>query len=381
MSENEQTTVVVIGAGVAGLALGNFLLRRGIDCVIVEKHSREHLAQRQRAGALDSRGVRLFREWGLEEVVVGPTTDSTDREGMPLLIEGEKRSWKPAQYDDEGGQSVFCPQQVLVRNLTETFLRDGGDLRFEAGDVSLEDLDGEHPRVRYRDADGAARVIDCAFVAGCDGYHGVSRASIPADVLTCHSHDFGYAWLAVLAEVPADPLAVMAVHSRGFAAQITRGPNASRFYLQCPLTDTLDQWPDERVWRELGARFGAPVAATGRITDRQLVPLRCVVYSPMRYGGLHLLGDAAHLVSPMSAKGMSLALNDADVFARAVIQQVEKNDPSLLDSYSETCLRHVWNTQVYAVEMTDAMHDAGDSSRTGEFRRQLALARLARMIE
>jgi p-hydroxybenzoate 3-monooxygenase len=372
-----KTDVVVVGGGIAGLALGNFLLRSGIDCIVLEKHSRAHVEQRQRAGALDGRGVRMFREWGLEEVVGDHSADSTESEGMPLRIDGEAHLWQAADDDDPG---IFCPQQVLVRNLIAVFLRDGGDLRFEAGDISLEDLDGARPLVRYRDATGSTTAISCDLVAGCDGDRGVSRTAIPAGVLTRYSHEHGYAWLALLADVPADPPAVMAVHSRGFAAQITRGPNASRFYLQCPLTDTLEQWPDERIWRELEARFGEPLAATGRITEKQLVPLRSVVHSPMSYGRLHLLGDAAHLVSPMSAKGMSLALHDAEVFARAVIHHVEKDDSSLLDSYSETCLRHIWHTQTFAVWITETMHNAGNASYAGEFRKQLARVELERLI-
>ena len=181
--------------------------------------------------------------------------------------------------------------------------------------------------------------------------------------------------------VPADPPAVMAIHSRGFAAQITRGANVSRFYLQCPLTDTLEQWPDERFWRELESRFGEPLPAIGHITDKQLVPLRSVVHSPMSHGRLYLLGDAAHLVSPMSAKGMSLALHDAGVFARAVIHQVKNDDARLLDAYSDTCLRHVWNIQTSAVAITGVMHNAGDASDEGEFRKQLARTELQRMID
>jgi p-hydroxybenzoate 3-monooxygenase len=153
----------------------------------------------------------------------------------------------------------------------------------------------------------------------------------------------------------------------------------SRFYLQCPLTDTLDQWPDERIWSELGARFGEPVAATGPITDKQVVPLRSVVHSPMRYGQLYLLGDAAHLVSPMSAKGMSLALYDAEVFARAVMHHVHQRDSNQLDSYSDTCLHHVWDAQIQAVWITNVMHDAGDTRYAGEFRKQLARAELERL--
>lgn len=372
---DEHPVVVIVGAGVAGLAVGNFLVRKGIECVVLEKHSRDHVEQRQRAGSLDGRAVRMFREWGLGEVVDAHVAhDEIDGDGMPLLIDGQARMWNTT--GDDGG--VFCPQQVLVRNLIEVFLRDGGDLRFEV-DVALDELDSNKPKVRCQDAAGAETVIDCDFVAGCDGYRGISRESTPAGVLTCHALEHGYAWLALLAEVAADPPAVMAVHSRGFAAQITRGPNTSRFYLQCALSDTLDEWPEERIWAELQARFGEPMAATGRIIDKQLVPLRSVVYSPMRYGHLYLIGDAAHLVSPMSAKGMSLALHDAEVFARAVTHYVHQGDASQLDSYSETCLQHIWDEQIHAVWITDVMHNAGDSRYSGEFRKQLARAELQRM--
>ncbi|WP_409464708.1 4-hydroxybenzoate 3-monooxygenase [Amycolatopsis sp. GA6-003] len=373
---DEKTTVVVVGGGVAGLALGTFLLRSGIPCVVLEKNSREYVEQRQRAGSLDGRGVRMLRDWGVGEAVEGHGDGPSDVV-LPLIVHGEQRAWR--MDTDEEGAGAFIPQQVRVRNLVRIFLRDGGDLRFGAEDVTLEGLGTEQPRVRYRD-DRGAKAIDCAFVAGADGFHGVSRTAIPDGFLSCHSHEFGYAWLTVLAEVPADPLAVMAVHSRGFAAQITRGPNASRIYLQCPVDDTIGDWPDERIWEELGARFAAPVPR-GPIATKQVVPLRGVVFSPMRYGRLFLLGDAAHLISPMSAEGMSLALHDAEALARAVVHQVEKDDPSALENYSDTCLAHVWERQAAAVWMTDAMHDSGDASYRGEFRKQVALANLENLVQ
>jgi 4-hydroxybenzoate 3-monooxygenase len=374
---DENTTVVVVGGGIAGLALGTFLLRGGIPCVILEKHSREHVEHRQRAGALDGRGVRMLREWGIGEAVEGPSHDSSDA-AMPLIIDGEQRAWK--MDDHENGEFAFIPQQVLVRELIRIFLRDGGDLRFEAEDIVLEGLDTEHPVVRYRDAAGVTTVLGCDVVAGSDGYQGVTRTAIPDGFLTCRTHEFGYAWLAVLAEVPADPPAVMAVHGRGFAARITRGPDASRVYLQCPVTDTVDDWPADRIWNELGARFGAPVPR-GSIAGLQVIPLRGVVFSPMSYGRLHLLGDAAHLISPMSAEGMSLALHDAEVLARAIVHHVEKDDSSLLESYSATCLTHTWERQAAAIWMTDAMHDSGDSSYRGEFLKQIARANLENLVQ
>jgi p-hydroxybenzoate 3-monooxygenase len=368
----EHTTVVIVGAGVAGLALGNFLLRNGIGCTVLEKHRRAYVEQRQRAGTIDTRGVRLFRTWGLEEVVEGKPI--TEAEGG-FFIDGEEM---PIDTGDDN-ESLYCPQQVLVRNLTDVFLRDGGDLRFEAADVALEGLHGPHPLVHYQDGTGSAKTISCDFVAGCDGHHGVSRATIPADCLTRFSHEYGYSWLSILADVPASHPSGMAIHSQGLAGLIPRGANASRIYLQCPLDDTIEQWPDERIWRELDARFGTPVT-TGPIADKRILPLRSVVYSPMSYGKLYLLGDAAHLVPPMSAKGINLALNDADVLARAIIQQIQQGDASLLDNYSDECLSHIWNYQAFAAWITELMHNAGDASHAGEFRKQIARAELQRQF-
>ncbi|GAA2310966.1 4-hydroxybenzoate 3-monooxygenase [Streptomyces caniferus] len=375
---DKKATVVIVGGGVAGLTLGNFLLRKGISCIVLEKGSRDYVEQRQRAGALDAGGVRRLHEWGLAEVVEGHRHGDLDA-GMTLLLEGEKRQWKTGD-DSEDANGVFCPQQILVQNLIKVFLRDGGDLRFGAEDVSLHDIDTENPLVRYRDAAGSTKTVSCDFIAGSDGFRGVSRTAVPDDILTCSTHEFGYAWLTAMAEVPADPLAMLAVHSRGFAAQITRGPKASRLYLQCPLTDTLEQWPDDRIWNELDTRSGEPVTPKGPIISKQVVPLRGVVFSPMSYGRLYLLGDAAHLISPMSAQGMSLALHDADVFARALVHQVENHDSRLLDSYSDTCLDHTWRQQAAAVWLTETVHDSGDSSYEGEFRKQIARKNLENML-
>ncbi|WP_328610611.1 4-hydroxybenzoate 3-monooxygenase [Amycolatopsis sp. NBC_00345] len=379
--QNETASVVIVGGGVAGLTLGTFLLRSGIHCTILEKHSREHVENRQRAGSLDASGVRTLRQWGIEEVVEEISTGDSADPGMPLLVDGQKRLWKMDGHGEDEADSAFCPQQVLVRNLIKLFLRDGGDLRFESEDISLEGVETDSPTVRYRAPDGSAKVISCDFIAGSDGYHGVSRTVIPEDVLKCDTHEFGYAWLTILAEVPADPLAVMAVHSRGFAAQITRGPNASRLYLQCPLTDSVGQWPDERIWAELETRFGAPPAVRGPIVSKQVVPLRGVVFSPMSHGRLYLVGDAAHLISPMSAEGMSLALHDAEALARAVVKHVDEGDSSLLKSYSDTCLDYIWERQAAAVWMTDTMHDSGDASYRGEFLRKVARANLETLTQ
>ncbi|MFE2583711.1 4-hydroxybenzoate 3-monooxygenase [Streptomyces sp. NPDC059378] len=366
------TTVVIIGAGVAGLTLGNFLLRNGIECTVLEKHPRAYVEQRQRAGTIDAFGVCMFREWGLEEVLAG---DPIPHSEGGFYIDGEAM---PIDVDDDNSESLYCPQQVLVRNLTDTFLRDGGDLRYEAAEVTPQDITGQRPAVRYHSADGTAVTIDCDFIAGCDGFHGVSRRSIPASVLTEYSHEYGYSWLSVLAAVPAGPSG-MAIHERGLAGLIPRGLHTSRIYVQCPVDDTPEQWPDERIWSELEARFGCPVAS-GEVISKQIVPLRSVVFDPMSHGRVYLLGDAAHIVPPMSAKGIHLALHDAEVFARAVIHQAREGDTGLLDRYSETCLPHIWNYQAFATWITDTMHNAGFTGYEGEFRKQVARAELQRQF-
>ena len=370
---DESTRIVIIGAGVAGLTLGNFLLRNGVDCVVLERRSRPYVEQRQRAGTVDSFGARMFREWCLEEVLV---TDADPEVEGGIWIDGQRI---PLEFEeDDNSDAVFIPQQVLVRNLTDAFLNGGGDLRYEVENLALHDIDGDHPSVTYRGGAGDTTVIHGDYIAGCDGDRGVSRASIPDGALTRYAHEYGYAWLTILADVAAETSGT-AIHSRGFAAMIPRGTAASRLYLQVPPTDTLDDWADERIWQEMDARYGESVPR-GPIASKQLIPLRSVVYDPMQHGRLYLLGDAAHIVPPMSAKGIHLALHDAELFARAAISQIKNNDPTLLAEYSETALPHIWNYQAFATWITDLMHNAGDPAYAGEFRKQAARAELQRQF-
>lgn len=372
MVEAEHTAVVIVGAGVAGLTVGNLLQRNGVDCIVLERRTREYVEARQRAGTLDTRGVRLFREWGLAEVLdAGPTPPV---EGG-FFIDGQPM---PIEVGEDDNESIFLPQQVLVRRLADIFLREGGDIRYGA-EVDLEDIGGSSPAVRYRDSSGTTAVIRCDYIAGCDGDRGVTRRSIPAGVLTRYSHEFEYSWLSVLAAVPGTTSG-MAIHTRGLAGLIPRGTENSRIYLQCSTEDTAAQWPDERVWAELETRVGQSLGR-GEILSKEIVALRSVVHDPMRHGRVFLLGDAAHIVPPMSAKGIHLALFDAETFAKAVIAQSRDGDPGLLDAYSSTCLDHVWNYQAFATWITDLMHDAGDPAPRGEFRKQIARAELRRQFE
>lgn len=373
---HENTTVVIVGGGVAGLTLGNVLLRHGIDCTVLEKRSRAYVEQRQRAGALDSFGVGVLRRRGLGAVLEG---DSIQESEGAFFIDGHA---VPMDFDEGAGggedSGMFIPQQILVRNLTDAFLAGGGDLRYEALDVALHEVKSDRPRVHYRNSGGTEKRIDCAWIAGADGFHGVSRSSIPAEALTEYAYAYGYSWLTVWAETATDPSG-MAIHERGLAGMIPRGPHATRIYLQCPADDTPEQWPDARIWSELATRFGTPVTS-GNITGKQIVPLRSAVFEPMSHGRLYLLGDAAHIVPPMSAKGIHLALHDADVLAEALIARIAKDDDSLLARYSDDCLHHIWNYQAFAAWITDLMHNAGDPSYEGEFRKQIARAEMRRMF-
>ncbi|MEU9448766.1 4-hydroxybenzoate 3-monooxygenase [Streptomyces sp. NPDC048277] len=372
----ESTTVVVIGAGPAGLTVANLLRKCGVDCVVLERRSREYVAQRQRAGIVETRAVRMFASWGLADLVLGgPPHDGI----LEFRVDGESHLVDDSD-GSEGPGARLCPQQVLVQKLTAAHLADGGDLRYEVADVSLHDLTGDRPTVRYRSADGIPHTITCTFVAGCDGDHGVTRTAVPDGVLTAHTLDHGIGWLTVLADAPPPAHPLLAVSPQGFAAHFPRGPHSSRYYLQCPPDDHPDAWPDDRVWDALRTRLADPALTAGPITDRETFRLRSLVHDPMQYGRLFLVGDAAHIVSPMGGKGMNLALYDADLFARAVRDHVRDHDDTGLRTYSQRCLRRVWNDQEFSDWLTRTVHDAGDDTRSGSFQRNLARARLDRLF-
>lgn len=373
--ETTATTVAIVGAGASGLTLANLLQRSGVSCVVVERHPRAYVEKRQRAGVVEHRAVRTFEEWGLgDELFAGAPRGGT----IEIRVDGAGRLFDESEHAG-GVRSVMCPQQILVQRLIGTFLDGGGDLRFESGEVALHDLTGDRPRVTYQDAAGGRHEIECQFVAGCDGDHGVSRTSVPAGALRAYSYDYGIGLLTVLADALASRYPLFAVSERGFAARFARGPNASRNYLQCPPSEDLANWPDDRFWDELGRRVGDELAG-GRVTDKGIVEMRSLVHEPMSYGRLFLVGDAAHIISPMGGKGMNLALHDAEVLALGIRAAVQDGDEAPLRSYSEICLRRVWDHQEFSRWMTEMMYESGDVALAGPFRRRLARARLDRVF-
>jgi len=374
IERTEETTVVIIGAGVSGLTLATFLKQSGIACVVLERRDRAYIALRQRAGVVEARGVRMFEHWGLaEKLLGGPVAQTID-----YRLNGASRVFTLAEED--GSPSRFCTQQMLVNNLFRELIDNrSGDVRFNVSDIRIQNEEDTRPQVTFSDANGPSTLL-CDYIVGCDGDRGISRASIPHGVITTYTHDFGYAWLAALVEAPVAGHPIMGVSDHGFVGQLPRGPQRSRYYLQCALGDSAADWPDERIWDEIRLRLNDSAIANAIVHDKFFVPLRSVVHAPMQYGNLFLAGDAAHLVPPTGAKGMNLALYDVDILARALISAVRDHDATGLTDYSATVLPHVWKYQDFSAWMTDTMHDAGDSSQHGSFRQTTARARLATLF-
>ncbi|MGW3571763.1 4-hydroxybenzoate 3-monooxygenase [Streptomyces sp. NPDC000941] len=373
-----RTTVGIIGAGPAGLLLARLLHRADVDCVVLESRERRYVEARQRAGILEQGTVDVLRECG-----AGARMDREGllHRGIELRFEGRAhRIDFPALTD---GRSVMVYAQTeVVKDLVALQLADGPPLLFGAEVLAVEDPDSATPTVRFRHEgrEGREQTLSCDYVAGCDGFHGVARRAIPAERTAVFERDYPYSWLGVLADVPPScEELIYARHRRGFALHSMRSPQVSRLYLQVPAGTDPAGWSDERIWDELSARFavdGDWALAPGPITAKSVTPMRSYVQEPMRHGRLFLAGDAAHIVPPTGAKGLNLAVTDVVTLARALTLHHETGSTELLDSYSETCLRRVWQAERFSAFMTDTLHPHPDRT---PFEERLQLAQLERI--
>ena len=365
-----RTQVGIVGAGPAGLLLAHLLHRAGIECVVLEASSRSYVEERQRAGLLEQGTVDLLNELNVGERLA---REGLVHHGLELRFKGVGH--RIALSDLTGGKTVVIYGQTeVVKDLIAERLTHGGEIRFEAEAIALEDLDGPNPRIRFRQ-DGRDEVLACDFVAGCDGFHGISRLAIPAAALSVCERDYPFGWIGILSESPPVSSELIYVnHDRGFALFTMRSNEISRLYLQCEVNEDIANWPDARIWQELRLRLGAePALPQGPVLQKNVTPMRSFVAAPMRHGALFLAGDAAHIVPPTGAKGLNLAAADVRVLACALGEFYASGSPRLLDRYSDICLKRVWKAQRFSWWMTSMLHRFRDHT---PFERQMQLAEL-----
>jgi len=358
-----RTQVGIIGAGPAGLLLARLLSRQGIDSVVLERRSASYVLGRVRAGVLERSTATLLEE--------ADCADRMHREGLAhdgFTINFDDQALRIDLAELTGGGVVIYGQTEMTRDLMAAREAEGAATLYEAEAVAISDADTSHPRVRFRHGDREDSLI-CDFVAGCDGFHGVSRQHIPVSIIRAFERTYPFAWLGVLADVPpcSDEL-VYARHEDGFALASMRSRTRSRYYIQCPADTRLDDWPDERFWDELQRRVG-PLTA-GHVTrgpslEKSLAPVRSFVAEPMQHGRLFLAGDAAHIVPPTGAKGLNLAASDVGLLARAMTAFYKNGRSDLLDSYSSRCLSRVWKAERFSWWMTSLLHRFPDTDAFG----------------
>jgi len=365
-----RTQVGIVGAGPSGLVLARLLEVAGIESVVLENRDREYVERRIRAGVLEQGTVELLRNAG-----VGARLDREGivHHGIHLQFSGE-RHHVPLS-DLAGGRSIMVYGQTeVVKDLIAARVESGLPLLFEVDDVSVYAIDSDRPRIRYTH-EGAAHELECDVIAGCDGFHGICRPSIPAGVLRTFEREYPFGWLGILAQVaPSIDELVYAHHERGFALLSLRSPELSRYYVQCRPDEDLAGWPDERIWEELNIRTAIDgwTLEEGPILEKGVTGMRSFVAEPMQYGRLFLAGDAAHIVPPTGAKGLNLAVSDVRLLAEAIVDWYETGSAAGLDGYSGACLQRVWRAEHFSWWMTSMLHKVGDDP----FDEQLQLSQL-----
>jgi p-hydroxybenzoate 3-monooxygenase len=364
----ERTQVAIVGAGPAGLLLGQLLHRQGIEAVIVEARSRAYVEARIRAGVLEQGTMEVLREAGVGERM--------DREGLlhgGIYINYEGLRHHIPMSELTGGRGVMIYGQTeVVKDLIAARLSDNAPLRFDCSDVSVDDITGDEPVVRYTH-DGQARELRCELIAGCDGFHGVCRTAMPENVLTTWGREYPFAWLGILADVaPSTDELIYAQHERGFALHSMRSTTVSRLYIQVDPSEKIGDWSDDRIWSELHVRLATEgwELTEGPVTEKSITPMRSFVASPMRHGRLLLAGDAAHIVPPTGAKGLNLAVADVTVLAEALTEHFRGLSDTGLDEYSDRCTTRVWRAQHFSWWMTTMLHqDPGADAYGRELQR------------
>jgi p-hydroxybenzoate 3-monooxygenase len=365
-----RTQVGIIGAGPAGLMLAHLLHLEGIESIVIEARDREYIENRVRAGVLEQTTVDVLTAAGVGERL---KREGLAHHGIWLKFNGNRHHIPMTELTGGSSITVYAQHEV-IRDLVKARLEAGGPIRFESEETAIDNCDSAKPVIRFREH-GEPREIWCDFVAGCDGFHGICRPSIPPAVLTTYDRQYPFGWLGILAEAPpSSEELVYSYHERGFALFSMRSPKVTRLYLQCDPEEDLANWPDERIWRELLTRHSssdgwAPIQ--GPILQKGVTGMRSFVVEPMRWGRLFLAGDAAHIVPPTGAKGLNLAIADVTVLARGIGEYYRTGRHELLDRYSEICLRRVWKVQRFSWWMTSMLHRF-ETDNIFDQRRQLA---------
>jgi p-hydroxybenzoate 3-monooxygenase len=365
-----RTQVAIIGAGPAGLLLGQLLHKHGVDNIILERQSADYVLGRVRAGVIEQ-GTQAM----LDEVGAGARMHAAGliHDGVQICVDGVRHH---LSFKALTGKSVMVYGQTeITRDLMDGRAAAGAPTVYSAQDVALHDVSGERPRVRFC-AGGKIQEIECDFIAGCDGFHGVSRQSVPAAAVTTYERVYPFGWLGVLSETPPVSEELIYVHHpSGFALCSMRTPTRSRYYIQCSLAEHIDDWPDQRFWNALKPRLDDQARAdlvTGPSIEKSIAPLRSFVAEPMRFGRLLLAGDAGHIVPPTGAKGLNLAASDVHYLSQALIEHYKEKSDAGLDHYSARALARVWKAERFSWWMTSTLHQISDNP----FDQKLQLAEL-----
>ncbi|ABE57709.1 4-hydroxybenzoate 3-monooxygenase [Chromohalobacter israelensis] len=367
-----KTQVAIIGAGPSGLLLGQLLQRAGINNVILERRSGEYVLSRIRAGVLEQGMVDLLREAGVDRRM---DAEGLPHDGVELAFDNRRVRIDLAALTG-GKQVMVYGQTEVTRDLMEARAAEGGQTLYEVDKVQPHDLETDAPYITF-EHNGETQRLDCDYVAGCDGYHGVSRQSIPADRLKTFERVYPFGWLGLLSDTPpvSDEL-IYARHERGFALCSMRSQTRSRYYVQVPLDEKVEDWSDARFWEELKRRLPEDVAAnlvTGPSLEKSIAPLRSFVAEPMQHGRLFLVGDAAHIVPPTGAKGLNLAASDVNTLYRLMVKVYHEGRTDLVPRYSQTCLKRVWKAERFSWWMTSILHKFSEDEDFGARMQQAEL--------